>query len=302
MLKKRIALLGVAAVFVCAIMIPSVRGAAESALSVFRVGETKTITISVSDVQELMTFAQKEGAAAKSDAGTDLIAEGGGMQAQLMEKMKEQVKTLTNTSEFTAFSFSLPTSLKAETPRLTAVGAQSETMTLDTAKINDALTKLGAAGLVDASYNGAAVTVNTPPVIVAEYADVTLAATQNVVIDAPDGAADSLWSALLSIPAIPEDLRTQLAAIDPKTRDIYLPVIEGLGRETDLGSVTGYIYTSGDLASVLGTIPGLSGDAMNKQLQDENASVLIWTKNGVLYCLAGAVSDSALTQIARSIR
>jgi hypothetical protein len=219
-----------------------------------------------------------------------------------MEKAESEVKTLSDIRAFTAFPFSLPTALKDETPDLCAADSQSQTVTLDTVKINTSLQKLGVSALLDTSLNGAKLTVSSPPVIVAEYADVLLAAAQSIYVDAPDDVVNSLYASFLSIPAIPDNLRAQLAAIDPKTRDVYLPIIEGLGRETSLGGATGYIYSSGDMSQVLGMLPGFADDAQLAQLQSENASVLIWVKNGVLYCLAGALSDSELSQIARSIR
>ncbi len=295
MFKKKIALLIVAAIFISSILIPSVQSAAESALSIFRVADTKTITITVSDIQDIINSIKNNSALTKPEAGTNKA------DTNSKDNIKSQVKTLSSLRDFTAFEFNLPTSLKSETPKLFAVDAQSKSLTLDTTKINAELQKLDATATVDNSYNGTTITVNTPAAIAAQYQDVTLVATQNVYIDAPDTVINSLWSALLSIPAIPDDLRTQLAEIDPQTRDIYLPVIEGLGRETDLGSNTGYIYSSSDLSQVIAMIPGLSDNKMSTELKNENTSALIWAKNGVLYCLVGQKTDSELSQIARSI-
>ncbi|SMC86841.1 hypothetical protein [Papillibacter cinnamivorans] len=304
MLKKRLAMLGVSAAVVCAVMIPSVRGAAESALSIFRVGDTRTITITVSDIQDMITYYGNCDLPLKMQEGSDEQEDKMPGSAELSDKIGEamsQVKTLSTLGDFTAFSFHLPTSLKLETPKLLAVDARSETLTLDTAKINAALQKQGATVTVDDSFDGTEITVNLPAAIAAEYQDVTLIATQSVYVDAPDAVMNSLWSGLISIPAISDDLRVQLEAIDPMTRDIYLPVIEGLGRETDLGSVTGYIYSASDLSQVMAMIPSLADSTMTARLQKENASALLWTKNGVLYCLAGQKTDSELSQIARSI-
>lgn len=302
MFKKRFIVLGVVAIVVCSILIPPVRAAAESALSIFRVEETKTIRITVSDLEDMMAFMKNEGAALKPGAGAPDEQALPEDVTELMERVKSEVRTLTDIREFNAFPFTLPAALKGETPTLSAVESQTQPITLDTAKVNETLKKLGATTLLDVSLNGTEFSVSTPPFIVAEYDDVILAATQTARIDAPDDVLSGIKSGILSIPAIPEALRAQLAAINPRTRDVYLPVIEGLGRETDLGGATGYIYASGDLAQVLGMLPGFADDAQLAQLQSENASVLIWTRDGVLYCLAGALSDSALSQIARSIR
>jgi hypothetical protein len=223
------------------------------------------------------------------------------MLSQLMEKARTEVKTISDARDFTAFAFSLPAALEDESPMLYAVDSQSQTMALDTVKINASLSGLGATSLLNSSLDGTSITVSTPPAVFAEYDGLLLAASQTMVIDAPDAILNGLKSGILSIPAIPEDLRVQLTSINPRTRDVYLPVVEGLGRETDLGGATGYIYAAGDLAQVLGMMPGFADDAHLEQLQNKNASALIWTKNGVLYCLTGEKSDSELTRIARSI-
>lgn len=292
--KKRYYLMIIAVLLVGVIFIPPVRAAAESALSIFRVADTKTISISVGDLQELLEYAKtlEEPDTAEYEA----------LMQEFMDKAESQVQSLSDAYEFKAFPVKLPDALKDETPALYALDAQEQTVTLDTEKINGALTRLGAAALVDSSWSGTAVTVKTPPVFFADYGDVVLAITENIFIDAPDAVLGNLKSAFLSLPAIPENLRAQLSPIDPKTRDIYLPVLEGLGRETDLGGTTGYVYSTPDLAAVLGMLPDFAGEEELSQLREENASVLVWSKNGALYVLAGQLSDSALSQIARSVR
>ncbi len=300
MLKKRYIWLGVTAMLACVILIQPVRAAAESALAVFRVDDAKTITITATDLQDIITGFKNTGVfPSPKDAGGQTQS---GNESQSSDNLKSQLKTLNSAREFTAFSFNLPTALKTETPKLYAVDSKSQTITLDTTKINSELAKMSAATMLDSSLNGSEIAVDTPASVMAEYSDVTLIATQSVYIDAPDATTNSLWSSILSVPAIPDDLRVQLAAIDPKTRDIYLPVIEGLGRDTDLGSTPGYIYSTSDLAQVTSLIPDLTGSDQLAKLQGENESALIWVKNGVLYCLAGKKSDSELSQIARSIK
>jgi hypothetical protein len=298
MFKKRFAVLIAAALFACVLFIPQVSAAAESVLSVFRVAEVKTISVTVNDLQDMMTYARQHGDTQKEAAQTEI----GAALHQLLGKAESDIKPIESIRDFTAFPFSLPTALKDETPKLYAAGTQAQSVTLDTSIINAELKELGATTLVDEKYNGAVITVSTPAAAAASYADVMLAETQNIVIDASDDVMNNIWSAIMSIPAIPENIRAQLISIDPRTRDIYLPVIEGLGREIDLGSTTGYLYSSGSLAQVLGMLPDVADAKTLAELQNAGASALVWTKDGVLYYLAGEKTDSELAQIARSIR
>jgi hypothetical protein len=293
--KKRYFLLIIAVLLAAVVFIPPVRAAAESALAIFRVADTKTITISISDLEDMLEYAKTLEA---PEAGDDVDAR----LQHYMEQLESQVRPLDDADDFTAFPVHLPKALENETPAQYALDPQEQSVILDAAIMNEALGKLGATVLVGGSFDGMTMTVKTPPVFLADYGDVTLAVTENAYIDAPDGVLENLKATFLSIPAIPENLRAQLAAIDPKTRDIYLPVVEGLGRETDLGGTTGYVYSTSDLADVLRMLPDFAGEEELSQLRDENASVLLWVKNGALYVLAGQLSDSELSQIARSVR
>lgn len=293
---------GLVVVFAAALFIPSVQVAAESALSIFRVQDTKTIKITVSDIQDIMTNLQSNGLLNKQQTQANVKTNSGEKQSQSVNQTESPLKPLNSIRDFTAFKFSLPTSVKTETPKLYATDAKTSSFVLNTARINAELSKLGAKSMVDNSFNGAKVTTNFSPSIIAEYSDFKLIATQGYNFDAPENVINNLWSSFISVPAIPEDLYSQLITVDPLSHNIYLPVIEGLGRETDLGSTTGYIYSTSDLTQVLSLIPSISDPKMLTELQNKSESALIWTKNGVLYLLIGQKTDSELSQIARSIR
>lgn len=295
MKKGHIAILSAAAILAGAMLIPPVQAATISALSVFRVSDTKTITISMTDIQALSAKIKQPGEnKTKSAAQSDAISQ------QLDAYAKSEVQPLGSTKEFHAFSIYLPEGEALGTPKLYSISSQTKTVTLDTQKLNAELAKAGASPLSE-TYNGTKISIVTPPAAIAAYADATLLETQGAYIDAPAKEVDALWSSLTSATAIPADLRSQLAAIDPTSRDVYLPVIEGLGRQTDIGVTTGYLYSAKDLAQLSSAIPNFPAAETLSKLQSDNTTVLIWTKNGILYALAGKKSDSALTQIARSI-
>jgi hypothetical protein len=300
MKRKNIAILAIVAVLAGSMFIPPVQAAAESALSVFRVSDAKTITISVTDIQDIAGYAKQLEAGMKNDQATGETGSKGLVDPQKTVDVKSILNPLANPKDFTAFSITLP-HINAETPKLYSIASNSKTFTLNTADINAELAKIKA-NPISNSYNGTKITVNTPPAAIAEYPDFTLIETQGVYVDAPSNAVNALWNEFTSLPMIPADLSSQLAAIDPTSRDVYLPVIEGLGRGTDLGVTTGYIYSAKDLAQVATMIPNLATASEVTKLQNENASALIWTKNGVLYILTGNKSDSELSQIARNIR
>jgi hypothetical protein len=298
MKRKTIATLAVAAVLAGSMFIPPVQAAAESALSVFRVSDAKTITISVTDIQDMVNYAKQLKSGVSGDKSTGETGSKGSVSPR---KTAESIlNPLADPKDFTAFPFSLPRN-NQETPKLYSIASGSKTFTLNTAEINAELAKLQA-NPISSSLNGTKITVNTSPAAVAEYSNFTLIETQGVHVDAPSNTVNTLWNEFTGQPMIPADLKSQLVAIDPTGSDVYLPVIEGLGRGTDLGMTTGYIYSAKDLAQVTAIIPGLATSSELTKLQGENASALIWIRDGVLYALAGNQSDSELSQIARNIR
>jgi len=319
--KKTVIPVGIAFLLVVFMFIPPVQAAAISAMSIFRVGDTKTINITMGDIQDIMTYFKQSGAlsgeldkakAASNDTqdgqAAQLIGQNGQLSDQLTGQLKDQLssvyKSISKTSDFKAFSFKLPGSLKSETPQLYEIDPQAQTFTINTDEINKELTACGIDASIDASLNGETVTVNTPPAIVAQYPDLLIGASQGIYLDASNKTVETLWNNIINMPFIPEDLRSQLANIDVKSRDVYLPVIMGIGRETSIGSTVGYIYSVKDLSQISALLPEGAQGIMNsdKFAGMQDASALIFTKNGILYCVAGNKSDSELTQIAKGIR
>ena len=295
-MKKKYAVTAIAAVLIAgAAFLPPVQAATESALSVFRVSDAKTITISVTDLQDLASAVKKLGIAKQSVSQSSKKT-----PASVQQTAASALKSLESTQKFTSFSASLPTAKRSETPKLYALDSQTKTVTLNTDKINAVLQKIGG-GTLSSSYNGTQIQVVTPPAFVAVYSNVTLVETQGLYLKSSSGTVDALWNKFANLSVIPSDLRTQLTSIDPTEGSVYLPVIEGLGRSTDLGLSTGYLYSAKSLAQVASAVPDLANASVLAKLQSDQTTVLIWTKNGVLYALAGQQSDSALTQIARSI-
>jgi len=293
---KKKALISVIAIALVAILmsIPSVQAVAMSALSVFRVGTPKTIKVTVADIEEVMNYFEQY----KGQFDHEYIEESDIRGAIYNER--PEIKTLSDVSEFDGFNFKLPTALANETPTLYATDSESNTVSVDTAKINEALSKLGSEDLIDERYDGSEITVNASPSIAAKYADVILFASQGANIDGNDDLIDSLWSSMLNMPFISENLRSQLSKVNIKSGDVYLPAIMGLGRETSVGNATGYIYSMQDFDQVISSFSKGLMEGYEENI-DKEGSALLWIKDGILYCLVSEKSDGELTQIARSI-
>lgn len=301
MKKKTLTGIVAAALIAALLFIPAVQSLAVSVLSTFRVGETKTILISPGDLEALAKTleAHKQRAESATDAPIANAKESRAHKAQ----PEAQPRALSSASEFTAFSFDLPLDLRDQTPTIHAMDSHSETIAFDVAAVNEKLAAAGSQTRIDTRFDKTNITITTPPAVMATYEDVALYATQGPDIDAPADLKTALWSAIVELPEIPAGIRSQLREIDPQTRDIYLPVISGVGRETQIGAITGYLYTMADVEALHATLPETfqwEKDAP-KSGEKQLASVLIWTKDGVLYALFGEKDDAELSAIARSI-
>ncbi len=276
----------IAAVLTLTITVPQVQAFAFSALSVFRVGDAKTITITIDDIT-LMAEQAKESITSGMKNPKEHISgtENGSID-------KSDYKTLSNASEFTAFNVKLPRELNDQKPELFATDVMDKSIEMP---------------------NGESISISLSPSFIAKYENVVFMATQGMNNDMNQELKTEMWQKLLAAPILTDNIRSQLAAIDPNTKDIYLPVITGISREVDLGGSTGYLYATSDMQSIMGALPteltaGFSNkmneavSAEGTQSEHKNMNVIIWTKGGVLYILVGDLSDSELAAIARSVR
>jgi len=284
-----------------------VQSFAMNALSFFRVQDVHAINISAADLQQLAQSIQQlkplmseQGEEQNTDAG-ELPSEEDGSSAP--DKLLDSLfVTLNGPADFTAFDLNLPRTLRAETPSLRMMDTQTQTVTLQVQEVNDALARLGAQGL-PASLDGAQITVQTPAVAIAEYSNNVLIATQTPVFSGDTGVLSTLSQSLLSLPQLTDNLRLQLSDVDLTSGIVYVPVIEGFGQRTYVGNATGYLYTLSDLKTLIGSLDILPSGDGEDPLKDfgGDASALVWTRDGVLYVLAGNQPAGELVNIARSV-
>jgi hypothetical protein len=295
-MKKKIALSsGVLLIIGMCLFIPSIQTLAISALSIFRVNDAKTITITMTDIEEMMNYPFVHKEIDKEELAKDHYSE----KNETSNQFKPEIKDLDSIHDFHDYRVKLPRELKNEDPQLYYTESQIIHATVDTEKINGYFDLVGLPSVISSEYDGKEVIINYPSTLTARYEDVTLFTTQGIFVENGLDVIEGIWSDLLNLPFLTSNLRSQLATIDLSGRDVYLPIIMGLGRETSIGNQRGYIYSTRDLMQVYSSFLEDSKNEITPQ--NEGASALLWTKNGVLYCLTGAKSDAELSKIARSI-
>lgn len=288
MKKKKLIPVVLVCALVVALCVPQVNAFAMDALSNFRVEQAKTITITMDDISQMSAYVQelKNGEIPEGFDHEDFGPEGFDLEdhnrAQLEDKDIPQPAKLDSIADFAAFSVKLPKSFEEQTAQLYASENIEKTVSMP---------------------DGSDVTFALSPTLVAKYDNAVFAATKGMSDTlSPEQKAD-MKEKLLALPFLTENIRTQLAEIDPQTKDIYLPVVPGISREATINGTTGYLYGMNELRGVAGALPEEFLQALNDADTEEyeNMNLLIWTKDGVLYMLGGDMPEAELTAAARSV-
>jgi hypothetical protein len=307
-LKKAIITIGAVALAGSILLVSPIRSLAVSALSVFRVDNAKTIEISLTDIEELVDFSANF--SKTHEKGSSNITEAEMKAFAKLQKAnnteKPQVQTLNNVHEFDAFDVSLPEALETQQADLQMLPSQTKSLTIDTKLMNKMAKEIGLTKTLDEAYDKETLSITTSPTLMAKYENLAFVATQGYQLDSPGELAEDLRDMLLTIPGLPENLRSQLAEIDISGNSIYLPVVMGVGREVNLGSNTGYIYASTDMSNLAGTLSekfATEASVHGEEIAPEGEmNTIIWVDDNILYALAGSVSEDELANIARSVK
>lgn len=274
MKKKLVLPFAIVLALIVTFRVPQVTTFAISALSVFRVGDTKVINITPQDIEEIGTYFEQN--KDKFDNTNNNYKHD--------EMEKPEHFSITSLDDFTDFNVNLPRDLKNQQPKLYKTKAFEKELKLE---------------------NGEVVGLTFSPTIVAEYDSLKFMATQGLHLDASSETKENIWSKVLEQPFLTQNIYDQLSNIDPNTNDVYLPVVMGVGRSVDLGGKLGYIYSVKDLQALSDTMPQISNMINNDDFdinKYKNTSSIIWTKNNILYLLVGQLSDGELVKIASSVR
>lgn len=298
-MKKRVITFSIiAAIAISLLFVPVVQTYAASALSIFRIQDTKTINITVSDIDQIAAYMKAHQQDFKNSMDDKQET---GRQAD--EEPGIKPTPLKSIKDFKAFQVNLPKILSNEKPVIEMVDTQTKNITIRVSEINAQLEAAGVQNRLDSKYEGQQLSIATPPTVNIRYSNVDLIATMMPYISSPEDLKQSIWNIVQVFPAIPDDIRAQLAGININQHDAYIPVVEGVCREADLGGSTGYLYSSSDLKTLANSFddpaPSVAPDKANTA--EKNTTVFIWTKDGIIYALAGSLSDSELANIARSI-
>jgi len=263
----------------------SVRTAASELLTIFRVENVKTVNISPEDMSRI-NKALGDGAGAVDMENFGRIEfKGNGAPGEI---------TLEEARSAVDFRLKLPDQLPdgyhLQEIRRNAGGTMN--FTLDTVNTNRILQSLGSEKLLPEELNGRTFTMELPAQITARYAGpdsrpVFVGQGRSPELKAPIEDAGVIRDALLGLPFLPDDLRSQLAAINDWQHTFVVPNVGGTSREVEVAGARGVFITS-----------PAGEEAKGKQAPN----CLIWQKAGVVYIIGGPLTLEQALAMAASMK
>lgn len=259
----------VAVVVTVSLSFAPVRAMASDFLSIFRVNNFQTVTISPNDLSQIQKSLRQ---------GAGKVTLGNIGQVEMNKTGVNGGVTLGEAKGSVDFPLLIP-----QTPPTgdTLKGYQRRSgttlnFTLDTQKTNDILKSFGATTLLPNTLNGKSFTVKIPVVISAAYEgpeNLTITQTRSPELTAPsDTDINTIRDAILALPFLPEDLRAQLASINDWQHTFVVPSLNGSTQNTTVAGSAGVFITA---------------PPESKKQKNSINNALLWQKDGVIYAITG---------------
>lgn len=276
----------------------SVRSFAGELLTVFRVEQVQAVTINPQDVAQLQR-------AFENGNGRVDVNNLGRFEVTGKPQMERDV-TLAAAQKAVGFPVKLPAAPAGYgQPRLAVQSGSTVKLTLDTEHANKLLQSLGSKQLLPASLNGRTFSMQVPAGVMAEYPSaggrgqsIMVAQGRSPELSVPPGTdVEAVRRALLAIPALPENLRQQLAAVSDWQHTLLVPVPQGSAQQVQVNGVQGIfikpaVANNGPGNKEMSASPFTSthsyrSDSPKYRGKEMNASALIWQQGGMVYVIGG---------------
>lgn len=267
----------IALCLVALVAIAPVRSAAEDLLSQFRVQRFAAVTVDPTQIPEPP---RPDQLGKLEVAGSPQIHQG-----VTFDQAQSRVK----------FDLKTPSYLPADVPTVPQYAASDEaqfTYTIDRDKLAAYLAQIGAGDVLLADeLDGAVVSGRIPSMVAALYASEAMASEETqpsgpavIVMQGESPSYEvppdlmALRDELLQSPAVPTGIVSQLAAIQDWQSTVVVPVpTEAESREVTVQGQSGLLISEG------------------------GKSVVMWEQDGIVYAVAGNISEAELIRVAESL-
>lgn len=311
MLPKKAVAAAVVVILGSSLFIAPVRGAAAQFLQVFRAERITTVSISINDLQEIQR------SIARGAGKIDLKSLG-----QVEISGKREVKTLefAETQALSEFPVAVPSfvpeGFAAEKAQLAMPVAA--TFLLDVNKVNQLIQSLGGGHLLPDSVAGQSFSVTVPQSVTLSYQEeggkrFTLTQGKSPQLGVPEEVdMEAVREAVLELPILPQDLKSQLAGIGDWRHTLVIPSMEGAAVDVNVNGNQGVYIQHGPSPQVEVEVkegaPGPGEINVNGNrgvvVGESNAaySMLVWQEDDVIYTISGNLDRETALQVARSLR
>lgn len=300
--KKIVACAAMVATLVTAFSFPGVRSMASEFLNVFRMEKVQTINISTSDLKELEK-ALDEGA-----SKTDTLI--GNIEVVGKNESVPVPVTLEEASASVDFDIVLPRLAGYAEPELMKTTGNTINFTLDVANANGFLRSLGSDQLLPENIDGKKFQMVIPNIISSSYSSandqVFIMQARSPELKAPSGVdALAIRDALFNIPALPQNLRNQLLAVDDWQHTALIPNVDGQSREVTVNGSQGVFNEGSPVNDPMNSKEDafyINGVDIGGSVKD-TIKYLVWQQNGVIYTIIGEnLDEESALAIAEQIK
>lgn len=279
-IKKWTAVAASVAVLAGALTFAPVQQAVADFLSVFRVQQVQTIKIDPNEMEQMARSIQ-------SQVGEVDLQQFG--KVEVTKQPKEVNVSLAQIQGQVPFKFKKPTFVPANYTLVDPVAVHQDgdaSFRLNVEKSNALLKSLGAKTLLPDSLQGKAFNIHMPAGVQLQFRQqngqrgFTISQFASPEVTVPSGVdPQALRSALLDLPILPEDLRSQLASIEDWQHTMVIPETEGVEKI----NVAGH-------------------EAFFSQPKGSDHSTMFWVDNGVIYQLQGPIDRATAIKVAESLQ
>jgi len=258
---KRYLISGVAAAaIVSSFAIPQVQVGASEFLSIFRVNQFEMVKLTQSDIEDIEKWVSNN-----KEGSLDLKGIG---KLEMSETSGEPLYFETYKSAKEA-GYQVPTLGQYDVEEVKVTSASTITFTLHVEKANQLLTQLGSEHQFEASLDQKPFSVSIFEAIKTDYNGknqrISYMQTKSPEINVPEGVSvGELRDTLLSLPFLPENVKTQLAGIDNFETTLPIP----------------YVETEGSKMSEVRV-----GDAQGFVIENEQEASIVWHENGDIHMI-----------------
>ncbi|MEG6615332.1 DUF4367 domain-containing protein [Peptococcaceae bacterium 1198_IL3148] len=277
-IKKWVAVAASVAVLAGSLTLTPVQDAVADLLSIFRVQKIETVKINPAELNQMARDIEaKVGQVDLQQFGEVQFLNTNELQTLTLAEAKNTVNFDLKEPKFIPNNFTLD-------EQVNVMRENTAEFKLNVEPVNAMLKSLGAKTLLPDTLSGQAFTIKTPDGVQMNYQNkdnkfFSFYQSNSPEVRVPDGVnPNELRAALLDLPILPEDLRTQLAAIEDWQHTMVIPEAE---------------------ASEVVTIDGHQGIFTSSP--HGGFSNLMWVDNGVIYQISGELDRDSMIKVAQSI-